>query len=314
MSVNYLPYEQRQPDTQYRDLLRLILEHGEPSESFHQESSVTYEAPPPLRYDLANGIPLITERSMKGIWKSAFAEIIAFLNGARTQKQLLEYGVNEKFWGPFVTQEKCAMFDLPEGDLGPGSYGPGFHRLDQHGNVGNQMVNVLHQIRTMPHVRTHFVDPWIPEYCVPRPGEKRGVVVAPCHGWMHFRVINGKLNLHMFQRSADMPVGVPSNIFQYAALLVVVAHVLKMPAGHYRHSFSDAHIYERSELKTAGEADSRISQRDAINMMFEREPRRFPTLTIAEDSPDNLFDFRPEHLILTDYDPHPPIKGIEVAV
>jgi thymidylate synthase len=315
MPVDYLPYELRRPDTQYRERLATILNEGVRSQSFHKEDSVCVMAPNPLHYDLRNGVPLITERSMKGIWKSAFAELIGFLNGLRYNKDLMAFGVNEKFWGPFVTEHKCRIFGYEEGDLGEGSYGPGFVRQMPDGSVVNQMERVLHQIKTMPHVRTHFIDPWIPQYCVPAPGETRQVVVAPCHGWMHFRVLNGRLDLVMTQRSADMPVGVPSNIFQYAALLVVVAHVLKMPVGTYHHMFSDSHIYEHAEIENDEEGNSvNITQREAVDMMFQREPRPFPTLTLTDDAPDNLFDFRPHHLVLTEYEPHPAIRGIEVAI
>lgn len=319
MAVEYNMLFDREPDTQYIDRLQLILDEGEPSDSYHEEKSLMYMAPPPLRYDLRNGIPLLTARSMKGIWKSAFAEIMGFLNGARTQKELLAYGVNEKFWGPFVTAKKCAMFGLEEGDLGPGSYGPAMAaRETKEGYTVNQMDRVLHQLKTAPFVRTHLIDPWIPQYCVPAPGETRQVVVAPCHGWMHFRAVKEKsrhgirLDLHMWQRSADMPVGVPSNIFQYSALLVVMAHVLNMRAGWYYHSFSDAHIYEASEMEV--DDGSKVTQREAVNEMILRQPKEFPTLHIKEGAPTNLFDFRPEHLELREYDPHPPIKGIEVAV
>ncbi|MCR4278416.1 MAG: thymidylate synthase, partial [bacterium] len=125
------------------------------------------------------------------------------------------------------------------------------------------------------------------------------VVVAPCHGWLHFRVLDNKLTLHMFQRSADVPVGVPANMVEYGALLMMIAHATGTIPYEYVHSFSDAHIY--------------VDQVDAVQTMLARDPKPFATMTM-DTSVTDFFDFRKEHFTLTDYDPHPGIKNIPVAI
>ncbi len=303
--INYLPFEERRPDTQYRDRLALILDAGMGAKSMHAEESITYLAPPPLRYDLQNGIPLITERGLPS-WRSAVAELLGFaVHGYRTLEELVAFGMNEKFWIDFVTKEKCADFGLEEGDLGDGSYGPGFVREfydpdTRYWKTVNQIENVVLQIKKYPHARTHFIDPWIPQYTVPGPNNDRRVVVAPCHGWMLFRVLENRLHLTMVQRSGDMPIGVPHNIIQYAALLLVIGHVLDMEVGMYCHQFIDAHLY--------------VNQIDVVNELLSREPRPFPRLDLEPDTPKDLFAIRPEHFILTEYKPHESIKGIPVAI
>ncbi len=299
--VDYLPFDQRKPDDQYQQLLWNIWKHGEESESFHAEKSKSFMAPSPLRYDLRNGIPLGTERSMKQIGMSAVAEILEFAKGTTTQDELVAGGVSPRFWGDFVTAEKCADFGLEAGDLGPGSYGGAFgHFPTAEGKEVNQFKNVIAQIKRAPHLRTHFISPWIPQYCVSGENAQRKVVVAPCHGWIHIRVLNNELHLHMFQRSGDVPIGVPSNIFQYSMLTLALAYVLDMKASHYYHSFSDAHFY--------------YNQAEAIAEIIKRTPTRFPTVYLSEDTPKDLFQIKPEHFIIEDYHPNPAIKGIPVAI
>lgn len=299
--VDYLPFEQRKPDSQYQNLLRTVYELGHPAESFHKEGSLTFMAPHPLRYDLRNGVPIGTERSMKQIALGAEAEILGFVRGYRTQKQLVGFGVSPRFWGDFVTAEKCADFGLEEGDLGPGSYGAAFANFPtSNGKTVNQFANVIAQIKRAPHLRTHFISPWIPQYCMNGENAERKVVVAPCHGWVHIRILNDELHLHMFQRSGDVPIGVPSNIAQYSMLTLALAHVLNMKASHYYHSFSDAHIYD--------------TQPEAVEAILSREPKPFPTVYLHEDTPKDLFQITPEHFVIEDYFANPPIKGIPVAI
>jgi thymidylate synthase len=295
------PYEKRTPDTQYRDNLQYILDHGEVVRSGKigfSEDALTVIAPPPMHFKLENGFPIITERSIKGFWKGSVGEICAFINGARTLEALESFGC--KFWTPWGTPEKCAKRGLETGDLGPGSYGAAFHDFPTaEGEPYNQIQNIVEQIREYPHLRTHFITPWIPQYTIRGTGKQQKVVVAPCHGWIHLRVINGKLTLHMFQRSADFPVGVPSNMAQYAALLMMFAHTTGTEPYEFVHSFSDAHIY--------------VDQIDTVKELISREPRPFPTVTLV-NARDNIFDFRKDDFELSDYDPHPPMKDIPVAV
>jgi len=250
-----------------------------------------------MHFKLENGFPLITERSIKGFWKGSVGEICAFINGARTLEELESFGC--KFWTPWGTPEKCAKRGLATGDLGPGSYGAAFHDLPTaEAGTYNQIQNIVEQMIEFPHLRTHFISPWIPQYIIRGTGKQQKVIVAPCHGWIHLRIIDNKLTLHMFQRSGDFPVGVPSNMAQYAALLMMLAHVTKTEPYEFVHSFSDAHIF--------------VDQIDAVKELLAREPRALPTVTMTPK--DDIFAYRADDFEVSEYDPHPPIKGIPVAV
>jgi len=299
------PYEERTPDCQYQDLLRLVLEQGELVETQQDVDALTIMGPPPLHFKFSNGFPMITERNLAPeikpvtIWQQAVGEIFAFVNGETTLAGLDKFGCH--FWGNFATEKKCAKRGLPTGDLGPGSYGGGFaHFPTKDGGEMNQWTVIVDQAKDFPHLRTLMVTDWIPQY-IPR-GAKydQKVVVAPCHGIVvHLRIINHQLTVTMVQRSADLVVGVPSNIVQYAALTLALGQVLKVEVKEFVHFMIDAHIY--------------VDQVEAVNKMLAREPRVFPTIAVNPDIND-LFDFRREDFELSDYSPHPGIKNIPVAI
>jgi len=302
-----LPLEKRAVDSQYQDLLRYVLENGIRTKSQQEVDAITLIGPRNLHFKLSNGFPIINERNMAPkesehlpvtVWRQAVGEILGFMNGARTLKQLENFGCY--WWSPWATEAKCSKRGLETGDLGPGSYGAAFHDFPTaDGGTYNQFQNIIEQMREFPHLRTHFISPWIPQYTIRGEGKQQKVVVAPCHGWIHLRILDNKLTLHMIQRSADLPVGVPSNMIQYAALTLIIAHVLGIEPYEYVHSFSDAHIY--------------IDQVDAVKEMISREPRRLATMKINTDK-KNLFDFRHEDFEISDYNPHPGIKNIPVAI
>jgi len=292
------PFVDRVPDMQYRDNLKYILDRGVRVKSQQGVDALTVIAPPPMHFKLENGFPMITERSVKGFWKGSIGEICAFINGARTLEELESFGC--KFWTAWGTPEKAAKRGLAVGDLGPGSYGVAFHDFPtKEGDSYNQIKNIVEQMIEFPHLRTHFISPWIPQYIIRGTGKQQKVVVVPCHGWMHFRIIDNKLTLHMFQRSADFPVGVPSNMIQYSALLMMLAHVTHTEPYEFVHSFSDAHIY--------------VDQVPQVEELLIRERRAFPTVTMINKK-DDVFAYRKDDFELSDYDPHPPIKDIPVAV
>lgn len=292
--MRYTPYDQRTPDRQYRDLLGRILERG--------EQTPTRQGPPALtlmqqtmRFDLANGFPMITERSLATFWHKPIGELCAFINGATTLEELEAFGCD--WWGDWATPEKTASRGLPPGDIGPGSYGGAFHDFPTREGPGfDQFQHLVEQIIELPADRTHFVSPWIPQYQVRGAGKVPRTTIAPCHGWVHVRILNGRLHLHMFQRSGDVPVGVPSNMVQYAALALMLAHLTGHEAAAYYHTISDAHIYS--------------DQVERVRTMLAREPRRLPTvdLTEAGRAVKDIHDFRAEHFELADYDPHPGLR------
>lgn len=294
-------------DTQYQERLQLILEQGTRVTSQTGTDTISYVAPPPMRFLFANGFPVITERNMAPkesdrlpvtIWKQAIAEIIGFVNGARTLEQLESFGCS--WWAPWGTADKCHKRGLETGDLGPGSYGAAFHDFPtSEGPTYNQFQNIVEQIRELPHLKTHFITPWIPQYTIRGTGKQQKVVVCPCHGWIHLLVQDNRLTLHMFQRSGDFPIGVPSNMVQYAALTMMIAQATKTIPYQYIHTVSDAHIY--------------VDQVPAVEKILARTPKLFPGMKLTNDT-TNLFDFRYTDFELTDYQPHPGIPGIPVAI
>lgn len=288
----YKPLNQRRPDTQYRDRLMTILHRGElVKETAQGVGALTcFGTLLQMVFDLSNGVPLITERSANGFWRKAVAEIIAFINGARTLDEIASYGCD--FWEDY--RDKDVGLGLAPGDMGPGSYGAAFHDFEIPGQILfrlNQFEQLIEQIKKYPQMRTHLITPWKPYYTARGPNRK--VIVAPCHGWLHFRVINDRLHMRMDQRSADFPIGVPSNMIQYAALLLMMCQVTGYPPGNYIHNFADAHIYE--------------NQVEKVSELIRRKPLPFPILKL-DPMVKNLFDFRIEHFELEEYHPHPAMK------
>jgi thymidylate synthase len=299
---------ERLPDEQYRQILERVLRHGEKVPTRQGPKALTLMQQT-MRFDLANGFPMITERSIKGFWSKAIGELCAFINGATTLDELAEFGCD--WWGPWATEAKTSKRGLPPGSLGPGSYGGAFHDFPtSEGPPFDQFKHLVEQIREFPADRTHFVSPWIPQYQIRGAGKKQRTTISPCHGWVHVRVIGRetdsgdieqRLHLHMFQRSGDLPVGVPSNMVQYAALLLMLEQLTGVAGGVYYHTISDTHIYE--------------DQIESVEKMIGREPRRLPTVKLTEEGRkvNDIHDFRASHFEVSDYEPHPGIPGIPVS-
>lgn len=298
--MDYLPYKDRIPTRQYQNLLNRILTHGTPAPTRQGVTALTLMQQA-VHYDLRQGFPVITERDVTSFWDRPIAELCAFINGATTITELVAFGCT--WWKPWATAEKCAKRGLPEGDLGPASYGGAFRHFPDGTTDGfDQFGNLVRQLQELPHERVHLISPWIPQWQARGTDQHPRSTIAPCHGWIHLRVLDDRLHLHMFQRSGDVPVGVPSNMIQYGALLLMLEQLTGIPAGCYYHTISDAHIYE--------------DQIDAVKKMIPRSPRRLPTvhLTDAGREVTAIHDFRAEHFVLSDYHPHPALTRIPVAV
>lgn len=289
--VKYLPPETRKVDTQYHNLLLRIREHGRIVHPIHGgEARMITGAQ--MRFPMKNGFPVISERDVSGsLFHGALAEHIAFLHGAHTLEQLRSFGVKDRWWAPWVTEEKCARFNLAKGDLGPASYGRVFTEFPtRDGKAFNQITALIDQIRRMPFLRTHRITSWYPPEIIGPPGTRR-VVVAPCHGDIYVTADPElrEIVIHHVQRSGDLPVGVVFNFIQYAAFGMMLAKILGYTFVELVYTFNDVHIYEM--------------QYPYVEELLARKPYPFPTVTLTKDT-DDLMVFRPEDFILTDYKAH----------
>lgn len=294
----YLPFKHRKYDYQYQNVLKHILGNGVYTKNpFQDKGTFTSVTAPQMEFVLENGAPFITERDISSFWRRPISELIAFINGAHTLEQLREYGDKNtwaSWWRRWASKEKCDRFGLETGDLGPGSYGAGYH----HGGF-NQWEHLVKQIRERPALRTHKVSPWVPSLCLQHSELVRRVVVAPCHGDVQVIILEDKMILRMDQRSGDVPVGIPSNMIQYTALLLMLAQVTGYKPHMFIHSIHDAQIYE--------------DQVDHVKKLIDRTPKPFPTLRITDTSITDIFAFRPHHFELAEYYPNPAMNDIPVT-
>jgi thymidylate synthase len=299
---NYLPYDERRPSTQYRDLLRTIRDDGVRVDTKQGEGALAV-AGVQMRFPMAHGAAVITERSIAGFANKAIGELCAFINGARTLEQLAEFGCD--WWGAWATPEKTGARGLAPGDLGPGSYGHAFKNfttnLEDPEDPGfDQLPHLIQKLKDLPLDRTAVMSPWIPNANHREAGVKSRNTIAPCHGWIHALVFNDQLHLVHNQRSGDTPIGVPSNMAQYTALGLMIEQLTGYEFVEYVHWIQYAHIY--------------ANQFAAVDELLSREPRALPTLRLTEAGRriTDIHDFRAEHFVLEDYDPHPAIRDIPV--
>jgi len=296
----YIPYTYRSPDSQYGDLLYKILRHGKIAGATRQGVDALTIMQGTMEFNLRNGFPVITDRSIKGFWDRPIGELCAFINGVTTLKGLEEFGCT--WWKPWVSREKTEMFGLQPDDIGPASYGGAFHDFPtRDGGSFDQYENLLKQILRVPGDRVHFVTPWIPQENSRAEEGLQKTTIAPCHGWVHVRIVGDELLLHMFQRSGDTPVGVPSNMVQYAALALMIEQLTGYTATTYYHTISDTHIYQ--------------NQVPNVLEILQRAPLRLPTVLLSKEGKKikDIHDFRREHFELKNYHAHKPIPGIPVS-
>lgn len=318
-SVGY--FDKRTPDEQYKELLDRIMTVGKRAVSGMDQASSEILGHT-MRFDLRNGAPIITERDLTrgtsqeiidsyqpnlahrpvaGPLKQSLAEIIAFMNGARTQVELEEYGC--RFWAPWTTDvAKARKRGLEVGDLGPGSYGAAFHDFPTIEEGGfNQYKVMVEQIKARPELRTHIITPFVPQYISRAPGRIQKVLVVPCHGLQHFNVDveNREISMVHFQRSGDVPIGVPFNMAHYAAVLMMVAQVTDLKPRELVHVISNAHIYDQ--------------HREVVEELIERPAYPFAKLKL-DPTIKKLEDFRVEHFSIEEYEANPPIDMQGVVV
>ena len=268
---------------QYLDLLEFVLEKGVKKTDRTGTGTISVFGPQ-MRFDLQEGFPLLTTKKLH--LKSIIYELLWFLNGDTNIKYLQEHGV--RIWNEWANEN---------GDLGP-VYGAQWRNWN--GDGIDQISMVIEQIKNNPDSRRIIVAAWNPSV-MPQSGKSFAENVAmgnaalpPCHAWFQFYVANGKLSLQMYQRSADIFLGVPFNIASYALLLMMVAQVTGLQPGEFVHTFGDAHIY--------------LNHLEQVKLQLTREPRKLPVMKLNPDV-KSIFNFKYEDFTLEGYDPHPHIKG-----
>lgn len=269
---------------QYLDLMKHVLEHGEHKgdrTGTGTRSVFGYQ----MRFDLRAGFPMVTTKRLPFRWIAE--ELLWFLSGSTDEAALRERGVD--IWKEWADAEHTARFGREAGDLGPvyGYLWRSFGGDYPERNGEDQMVQLIDGLKKTPDSRRHLVSGWDPRVA-------DQVDLPPCHTLYQFYVCNGKLSCQLYQRSADIFLGVPFNIASYALLTHMVAQVCGYEACEFVHTLGDAHLYD-NHLEQARE-------------QVKREPKALPTLTLNPSVKD-LFSFRFEDMTLTGYEPHPHIAA-----
>lgn len=271
----------RQPKTQikrktmqqYLDLMRHVLQNGV-TKSDRTGTGTRSVFGYQMRFDLSQGFPALTTKKLH--LKSIIHELLWFLSGDTNIRYLKENGV--RIWDEWADEN---------GDLGR-VYGAQWRSWrGANGETIDQIRNLVQQIQTTPDSRRLIVSAW-------NPAEVDSMALPPCHALFQFYVANGKLSCQLYQRSADIFLGVPFNIASYALLTLMLAQVCSLQAGEFIHTLGDAHLY--------------LNHLEQAQLQLTREPRPLPKMHINPDVRD-IFSFRFNDFELTDYDPHPHIKA-----
>jgi thymidylate synthase len=258
---------------QYLNLLRHILDNG--SEKSDRTGTGTlscfgYQ----MRFDLQNGFPLVTTKKLH--LKSIIYELLWFLKGETNIAYLKEHGVS--IWNEWADEN---------GELGP-VYGKQWRSWEGADNkVVDQITDLIKQIKTNPDSRRLIVSAW-------NVAELSKMALMPCHVLFQFYVAEGKLSCQLYQRSADVFLGVPFNIASYALLTMMIARVCDLEPGEFIHTFGDVHIYN--------------NHMEQVKLQLSRTPYQSPTMRL-NSSVKNIFDFKFEDFTLENYQFHPPIKA-----
>jgi len=262
---------------QYLDLARRIRDEGTKKEDRTGTGTISIFGHQ-MRFDLADGFPMVTTKKLH--LKSIIHELLWFLTGDTNIKYLKDNGV--RIWDEWADEK---------GDLGP-VYGHQWRSWPTpDGKTVDQISNLIDMIKKNPDSRRLIVSAW-------NVADVDHMALPPCHCLFQFYVADGKLSCQLYQRSADVFLGVPFNIASYALLTMMVAQVSGLVVGDFVHTFGDAHLY--------------LNHLDQINLQLSRDPKPLPTMHINPDV-KSIFDFKFEDFELQNYDAHPHIKGM-VAV
>jgi len=270
---------------QYLDLMRHVKENGVQKGDRTGTGTISvfgYQ----MRFDLSEGFPLVTTK--KCHLKSIIHELLWFLKGETDTKYLVDNGV--KIWNEWAD----------DGQLGP-VYGYQWRNWPApNGTHIDQIEEVIQLLKDKPNSRRIIVSAWnvadLPDESIsPQDNVKKGqMALAPCHAFFQFYVADGKLSCQLYQRSADIFLGVPFNIASYALLTMMVAQVVGLEPGDFIHTLGDAHLYN--------------NHLEQVDLQLERKPFTLPKMKLNSDI-KNIFDFKFEDFELSDYEAHPHIKA-----
>jgi thymidylate synthase len=259
---------------QYLDLCKHVLENGNVKGDRTGTGTIStfgYQ----MRFNLAEGFPLMTTKKLH--LKSIIYELLWFLNGDTNVQYLQEHGV--RIWNEWADEN---------GELGP-VYGHQWRSwTGADGKTVDQITELINQIKTNPNSRRLLVNAW-------NVAEIDNMALPPCHCMFQFYVADGKLSCQLYQRSADVFLGVPFNIASYALLTMMIAQVCDLEPGEFIHTFGDVHIYQ--------------NHLEQVRLQMGRELRSLPALKINPNVKD-IYSFKYEDFTLEGYDPHPHIKGV----
>ena len=258
---------------QYLDLLKLVLDKGVEKADRTGTGTLSIFGHQ-MHFDLSDGFPCLTTKKLH--LKSIIHELLWFLKGDTNIKYLHEHGVT--IWDEWADKN---------GDLGPiyGEQWISWH--DYKNGTINQIQNAVDLIKKDPDSRRIIINAW-------NVAQLNEMALTPCHAMFQFYVANGKLSCQLYQRSADIFLGVPFNIASYALLSIMMSQVCGLKPGQYVHTFGDAHLY--------------LNHLDQARLQITREPRKLPIMKVNPDI-KNIFNFKYEDFELTGYDPHPHIKA-----
>lgn len=265
------------PLKQYVELMQHVLDHGVSREDRTGTGTISVFGHQ-MRFDLQQGFPLVTTKKIH--LKSVVHELLWFLSGNTNTKSLTEHGV--RIWNEWADEN---------GDLGR-VYGAQWRSWQKPGGgTVDQIAEVVDSIKNNPSSRRHLVVAF-------NPGELDQMALPPCHAFFQFYVADGRLSCQLYQRSADIFLGVPFNIASYSLLTAMMAQVTGLKPGEFIHTLGDAHLYS--------------NHLDQARLQLSRSLRELPTLEINPNV-KSIFDFKFEDFEIKNYDPHPHIKA-EVAV
>lgn len=300
----------KHPEYQYLDLLQEIVDHGIKNVD-RGTGAVSYSLfGRQTRYDLSKGFPLLTTK--KVYWKGVLHELYWFMSGQSNIKYLVDNNVHiwddypykifkEKNFSSKLTKDEFIQkiandkkFAKKWGELRH-IYGESWRRWPTGtARTIDQLKWVVTELTEDPDARNAIVTSWDPKYLYTMALKKDANRFPICHNMYQVSQKDGKLYLQLYQRSADMFLGVPFNIASYALLTIILARVLKLEPGEFVHTFGDCHIYE--------------NHLDQVKEQLKRKPRPLPTVTL-DKKVTSIDNFRPEHVVLENYDPHPALKG-----